>query len=98
MSTVDSQGDFSSGYHTAVSSAQKPIELSPLVGSQHLDEDGQCTFGFAVSWKNFSWPATGKPPGEPRDTRLGVLPLCQPGTDGLLLPHRISCNVFTRMG
>ncbi|KAK0687229.1 AVR7 protein, partial [Pygoscelis papua] len=34
VSTVDSQGDFSSGYHTAVSSAQKPIELSPLVGSQ----------------------------------------------------------------
>ncbi|KFW62868.1 Avidin, partial [Pygoscelis adeliae] len=62
VSTVDSQGDFSSGYRTAVSSAQKPIEPCPLVSSQHLDEDGQCTFGFAVSWKKFSQPATGKPP------------------------------------
>ncbi|KAF1455717.1 Avidin, partial [Pygoscelis antarcticus] len=34
VSTVDSQGDFSSGYHTAVSSTQKPIEPSLLVGSQ----------------------------------------------------------------
>ncbi|XP_042660920.1 avidin-like isoform X2 [Tyto alba] len=48
---VDSQGRFSGEYITAVSSAQKPIEPSPLVGSQHLDEDGQCTFGFTVNWK-----------------------------------------------
>ncbi|NXV86679.1 AVID protein, partial [Calonectris borealis] len=53
-STVDSQGDFSGEYHTTVSSAQKPIEPSPLVGSQHLDEDGQRTFGFTVNWKKFS--------------------------------------------
>uniref|UniRef100_A0A8C8AQJ3 Avidin n=2 Tax=Otus sunia TaxID=257818 RepID=A0A8C8AQJ3_9STRI len=51
VSEVDSQGNFSGEYHTAVSSAQKPIEPSPLVGSQHLDEDGQCTFGFTVNWK-----------------------------------------------
>ncbi|XP_053924412.1 avidin-like [Cuculus canorus] len=51
---VDSQGNFSGTYHTAVSSAQKPIEPCPLVGTQHLDEDGQCTFGFTVNWKKFS--------------------------------------------
>ncbi|XP_063996798.1 uncharacterized protein LOC135173658 [Pogoniulus pusillus] len=54
VSMVDSQGNFSGEYHTAVSSAQKPIEPSPLVGSQHLDKDGQCTFGFTVNWKKFS--------------------------------------------
>ncbi|XP_010127044.1 PREDICTED: avidin-like [Chlamydotis macqueenii] len=54
VSTVDNQGNFSGEYHTAVSSAQKPIKPSPLVGSQHLDEDGQCTFGFTVNWKKFS--------------------------------------------
>ncbi|KAM6104757.1 avidin-like [Pterocles gutturalis] len=51
VSTVDSQGNFSGEYHTAVSSAQKPIKPSPLIGSQHLDEDGQCTFGFTINWK-----------------------------------------------
>ncbi|XP_075595728.1 avidin isoform X2 [Balearica regulorum gibbericeps] len=54
VSAVDSQGNFTGEYHTAVSSAQKPIQPSPLVGSQHLDEDGQCTFGFTVNWKKFS--------------------------------------------
>ncbi|NXQ98480.1 AVID protein, partial [Sagittarius serpentarius] len=54
VSAVDSQGNFSGEYHTAVSSTQKPIQPSPLVGSQHLDEDGQCTFGFTVNWKTFS--------------------------------------------
>ncbi|KAF1493529.1 Avidin, partial [Eudyptes chrysocome] len=34
VSTVHSQGDFFSGYHTTVSSVQKPIKPSPLVGSQ----------------------------------------------------------------
>ncbi|XP_062489896.1 avidin-like [Pezoporus occidentalis] len=48
---VDSHGIFSGEYHTAVSSTQKPIEPSPLVGTQHLDEDGLCTFGFTVNWK-----------------------------------------------
>ncbi|KFP75236.1 Avidin, partial [Apaloderma vittatum] len=51
---VDNEGNFSGEYDTAVSSTQKPIEVSPLVGSQHLDEDGQCTFGFTVNWKKFS--------------------------------------------
>lgn len=51
---VDNDGTFSGEYYTAVSSAKKPIQPSPLIGSQHLDEDGQCTFGFTVNWKKFS--------------------------------------------
>lgn len=48
---VGNDGTFSGEYHTAVSSTQKPIQPSPLTGSQHLDEDGRCTFGFTVNWK-----------------------------------------------
>ncbi|KAM9508144.1 avidin-like [Guaruba guarouba] len=48
---TDSQGNFWGMYHTAVSSAQKPIKPSPLIGTQHLNEDGHCTFGFTVNWK-----------------------------------------------
>ncbi|RLV98191.1 hypothetical protein DV515_00011055 [Chloebia gouldiae] len=51
---VGKDGTFSGVYHTAVSSTKKPIQPSPLTGSQHLDEDGQCTFGFTVNWKKFS--------------------------------------------
>ncbi|NWW09580.1 AVID protein, partial [Oreocharis arfaki] len=51
---VGNDGTFSGEYHTAVSSAKNPIQPSPLVGSQHLDEDGQHTFGFTVNWKKFS--------------------------------------------
>ncbi|XP_064260373.1 avidin-like isoform X1 [Passer domesticus] len=51
---VGNDGTFSGEYHTAVSNAKKPIQASPLTGSQHLDEDGQCTFGFTVNWKKFS--------------------------------------------
>ncbi|NXT81215.1 AVID protein, partial [Zapornia atra] len=51
VSAVNEDGSFSGEYHTAVSSGQKAIEPSPLVGSQHLDEDGQCTFGFTVNWR-----------------------------------------------
>ncbi|NXX61286.1 AVID protein, partial [Scopus umbretta] len=54
MSAVDSQGSFSVEYHTAVSSTQKPIKPSPLISSQHLDEDGRCTFSFTINWKTFS--------------------------------------------
>ncbi|NXO28895.1 AVID protein, partial [Cisticola juncidis] len=58
---VDNDGTFSGEYHTAVSSAKKPILPSPLIGSQHLDEDGKCTFGFTVNWKKFSdlWGSVG---------------------------------------
>ncbi|NXU23003.1 AVID protein, partial [Thalassarche chlororhynchos] len=34
VSAVDSQGYFSGEYHTAVSSARKPIQPSPLISSQ----------------------------------------------------------------
>ncbi|NXA06450.1 AVID protein, partial [Sapayoa aenigma] len=51
---VDNEGNFSGEYHTAVSSTTTPIEPSPLVGTQHLDKDDQCTFGFTVNWKKFS--------------------------------------------
>ncbi|NXP15344.1 AVID protein, partial [Thinocorus orbignyianus] len=51
VTEVDNQGNFSGKYYTAVSVAQKPIEPSPFIGSQHLDEDGRCTFGFTVNWK-----------------------------------------------
>ncbi|KAF1540838.1 UNVERIFIED_CONTAM: Avidin, partial [Eudyptes pachyrhynchus] len=54
VSTVDSQGNFSGEHHTTVLNTQKPIKPSPLVGSQHLGEDGQCTFGFTINWKKFS--------------------------------------------
>ncbi|XP_062455749.1 avidin-like isoform X2 [Rhea pennata] len=52
--SVNSNGDFEGVYHTAVSSTENPIKPSPLHGSQHLDDDGQCTFGFTVNWKRFS--------------------------------------------
>ncbi|NXF09489.1 AVID protein, partial [Smithornis capensis] len=51
---VDSEGNFFGEYHTAVSSTTTPIQPSPLVGTQHLDKDEQCTFGFTVNWKKFS--------------------------------------------
>ncbi|NWV08883.1 AVID protein, partial [Ptilonorhynchus violaceus] len=51
---VNDDGTFSGEYYTAVSCTQNPIQPSPLFGSQHLDEDGQCTFGFTVNWKKFS--------------------------------------------
>ncbi|NXW77525.1 AVID protein, partial [Hirundo rustica] len=51
---VDNDGTFFGEYYTAVSSTKKPIQPSPLIGSQHLDENGQCTFGFTVNWKKFS--------------------------------------------
>ncbi|XP_010007084.1 PREDICTED: avidin-like [Chaetura pelagica] len=104
VSKVDSQGNFSGMYYTAVSSTQKPIKPSPLVGSQHLDEDGQCTFGFTVNW-TFS------------DSTAVFVGQCFAGNEGdevlqtsWLLREKVSslpsnwkatstcCNTFTRMG
>ncbi|NWI95092.1 AVID protein, partial [Pitta sordida] len=51
---VDDDGNFSGEYLTAVSSTTKAIQVSPLVGTQHLDKDENCTFGFTVNWKKFS--------------------------------------------
>ncbi|NXQ81743.1 AVID protein, partial [Nyctibius grandis] len=51
VSAVDNQGNFSGVYYTTLWDTPQCIEPSPLIGSQHLDEDGQCTFGFTVSCK-----------------------------------------------
>ncbi|NWV06565.1 AVID protein, partial [Ptilonorhynchus violaceus] len=50
--TVDANGDFSGFYSMAVSAFPRPIENSPLRGSQHLTNPGnqQPTFGFTVHW------------------------------------------------
>ncbi|XP_068031812.1 avidin-like [Anomalospiza imberbis] len=101
---VGKDGTFSGEYHTTVSSTKKPIQLSPLTGSQHLDEDGQCTFGFTVNWK-FS------------DSTAVFVGQCFNGDDGKEVLHtswllrekvdsesddwkatRTGCNTFTRMG
>ncbi|XP_008937598.1 PREDICTED: avidin-like, partial [Merops nubicus] len=102
---VDGQGNFSGQYHTAVSSAQKPIEPSPLVGSQHLDEDGQCTFGFTDNWNKFS-DSTAVFAGQcfARDGGEEVLQtswLLREKVDSLLSDWkatRTGHNVFTRVG
>ncbi|PKU37142.1 hypothetical protein llap_12547 [Limosa lapponica baueri] len=105
VSAVNSQGHFSSEYNTTMSSAQKPIEPSPLISSQHLDKDGQCTFGFTINWKKFS------------DSTAVFTSQCFAGAGGeevlqtawLLwekvdsLPSnwkttRTGCNIFTQMG
>lgn len=103
VSTVDSEGNFSGEYHTAVSSAEKPIEPSPLVGSQHLDEDGQCTFGFTVNWK-FSgrqlqrWLCLdgvvgwgGELRQVPAPTPIPLFPLLSPVCPSLISPHSGRC-------
>uniref|UniRef100_A0A8C3F538 Avidin n=1 Tax=Chrysemys picta bellii TaxID=8478 RepID=A0A8C3F538_CHRPI len=50
ISAVNEAGQFSGLYLTAVSAAEKPILVSPLNGSQHIDDLGQPTFGFTVTW------------------------------------------------
>ncbi|XP_067399637.1 avidin-like [Emydura macquarii macquarii] len=48
---VNNAGQFSGLYFTAVSATPKPIVVSPLNGSQHMENSEQPTFGFTVSWK-----------------------------------------------
>uniref|UniRef100_A0A8C3K1I5 Avidin n=1 Tax=Calidris pygmaea TaxID=425635 RepID=A0A8C3K1I5_9CHAR len=104
VSKVDSQGNFSGKYYTAVSSAQKPIEPSPLIGSQHLDEDGQCTFGFTVNWKFSDSTAvfTGQCfAGEGGEEVLQSTWLLREKVDSLpsdWKATRTGHNVFTRLG
>ncbi|XP_039946493.1 avidin-like [Hirundo rustica] len=51
ITTVDANGDFTGAYWTAVSATPKEIEVSPLLGSQHLPNQlNQPTFGFTVHW------------------------------------------------
>ncbi|XP_033020673.1 avidin-like [Lacerta agilis] len=52
LNPPDDSGQFTGSYLTAVSAAQKPIQVSPLVGAQH-DPKGaeeEYTFGFLVNW------------------------------------------------
>ncbi|XP_014809382.1 PREDICTED: avidin-like [Calidris pugnax] len=104
VSKVDNLGNFSGEYHTAVSSAQKPIEPSPLIGSQHLDEDGQCTFGFTVNWKFSDSTAvfTGQCfAGEGGEEVLQSTWLLREKVDSLpsdWKATRTGHNVFTRLG
>lgn len=48
-SVVNSQGNFTGKYHIAVLSTQKSNESSPLVSSQHLGKERQCTFSFTIT-------------------------------------------------
>ncbi|NXD03458.1 AVID protein, partial [Certhia familiaris] len=51
ISPVNANGDFAGYYHTAVSASPMKIEVSPLLGSQHLPNQlNQPTFGFTVHW------------------------------------------------
>uniref|UniRef100_A0A8C3T0W4 Avidin n=1 Tax=Chelydra serpentina TaxID=8475 RepID=A0A8C3T0W4_CHESE len=50
ISAMNEAGQFSGLYLTAVSGAAKPILVSPLNGSQHVDNLEQPTFGFTVKW------------------------------------------------
>ncbi|XP_071586517.1 avidin-like isoform X1 [Heliangelus exortis] len=103
LSTADSHGNFSGVYYTSVSSAQKPIEPSPLSGSQHLDEDG-CTFGFIVNWKFSDSIATFAGQcfsGDNGDEVLKTSWLLREKSDSLSSDWkatRIGNNTFTRVG
>ncbi|KAM6293927.1 avidin-like [Aegotheles albertisi] len=103
VTSVDGEGNFSGVYHTAVSSTQKPIEPSPLVGSQHLDKDGQCTFGFIVNWKFSDSTAVFMGQCFDQDSGQDVLQtswLLREKVDSLpddWKATRTGCNVFTRL-
>ncbi|NXU59304.1 AVID protein, partial [Turnix velox] len=50
---LNTKGEFSGTYHTAVTSTNNKILLSPLQGSQHRinqKNQNQVTFGFTVNW------------------------------------------------
>ncbi|NXG00968.1 AVID protein, partial [Sakesphorus luctuosus] len=51
ISAVDEKGNFTGSYNTSVADTPNKIQLSPLVGFQHLTNPiGQPTFGFTVNW------------------------------------------------
>ncbi|XP_077202790.1 avidin-like [Paroedura picta] len=51
LGAPDAAGAFRGTYKTAVAASKKPIQESPLFGTQHLaDHLEQPTFGFAVNW------------------------------------------------
>ncbi|NWI95090.1 AVID protein, partial [Pitta sordida] len=48
---MNSKGDFSGSYHTAVTSTMNEIKVSPLKGSlQRTNQKAEPTFGFTVNW------------------------------------------------
>ncbi|NXY23623.1 AVID protein, partial [Atrichornis clamosus] len=54
ISTIEKNGNFTGYYLTAVSDTTNKIQVSPLLGSQHLTNQlNQPTFGFTVHW-NFT--------------------------------------------
>ncbi|XP_076217563.1 avidin-like [Aptenodytes patagonicus] len=99
-----SQGNFSGEHHTTVLNTQKPIKPSPLVGSQHLGEDGQCTFGFTINWKFSDSTAIFVSQcfaGAGGEEVLQTIWLLREKVDSLpsnWKAIRTGCNVFTRMG
>ncbi|XP_038259692.1 avidin-like isoform X2 [Dermochelys coriacea] len=51
ISAVNADGGFTGLYHTAVTATNKPIQVSPLKGSQKpTSQRKQPTFGFTVTW------------------------------------------------
>ncbi|NXR17198.1 AVID protein, partial [Cinclus mexicanus] len=52
IEAVNSNGDFSGTYHTAVTATTNEIKVSPLQGSMQKgpNQKGQPTFGFTVNW------------------------------------------------
>ncbi|KFQ83269.1 Avidin, partial [Phaethon lepturus] len=52
IGAVNSKGEFTGSYHTAVTATTNKIQMSPLQGSQHpTNQKSQPTFGFTVNWK-----------------------------------------------
>ncbi|XP_067171970.1 avidin-like [Apteryx mantelli] len=49
VSALNSRGEFSGSYYTAVSATTKEIRVSSLQGFQHFNKQ-QSTFGFIVNW------------------------------------------------
>ncbi|XP_053888763.1 avidin-like isoform X2 [Malaclemys terrapin pileata] len=50
ISAVNEAGQFSGLYHTDVSTTGKQILVSPMKGSQQVDNQEQPIFGFTVTW------------------------------------------------
>ncbi|XP_013037251.1 avidin-like [Anser cygnoides] len=51
IGAVNTKGEFTGTYHTAVTATTNEIKLSPLKGNQHsTNQKSQPTFGFTVNW------------------------------------------------
>ncbi|KAK4816150.1 hypothetical protein QYF61_011532 [Mycteria americana] len=104
IEAVDSKGDFSGSYHTAVADYPSTIKVSPLQGSQHrTDQNRQPTFGFTVNW-NFSDSVsvfTGQcfvdEKGREVLKTMWLLRLCVGNITDDWKATRVGTNVFTRL-